>query len=234
MDAQFWNERYGQSAYIYGTEPNTFLKNSVGHFPEASGGAGALTTPLIRVRRGDLRSVMSAGVGDPRRARVLCLQEGEGRNALFLAKRGYAVCGIDLSEAGRDKAMKLAAEHGVSFEYIVTDVNDFDFGIETWDAVVSISAHTDPATRQRVCEKTLRGLKPGGVFLLEAYHPNQLNYDTGGPKDIGWLVTLDDLRQHFPAEGILHQAELEREVSEGAYHTGKAFVTQFIFKKAPS
>jgi cyclopropane fatty-acyl-phospholipid synthase-like methyltransferase len=144
------------------------------------------------------------------------------------------VCAIDLSDAARDKAMKLAAEHGVTFEYIVTDVNDYEFGNNAWDAIVSISAHTDPGTRQRVFRKTLKGLKPGGVFLLEAYHPNQLNYDTGGPRDIAWLVTLDDLHHHFSAHGILHQAELERDVSEGAYHTGKAFVTQFIFKKVPS
>lgn len=203
MDARsFWNERFSGSGYAYGTDPNDFLKRSVGHFH----GGG----------------------------RVLCLAEGEGRNALFLARRGYEVCAIDLSDTARDKAMKLAAEHGVTFEYVVTDVNDYDFGIDAWDAIVSISAHTDPATRQRVFRKTLKGLKPGGVFLLEAYHPNQLNYDTGGPRDIAWLVALDDLHHHFSERGIIHQAELERDVSEGAYHTGKAFVTQFIFRKAPS
>jgi SAM-dependent methyltransferase len=199
MDAQFWNERYGQEAYAYGTEPNSFLKSSLHHFPKTG--------------------------------RVLCLAEGEGRNALFLAKQGYAVCAVDMSSAGKEKAAKLASDHGVSFDYIVSNLSDYDFGENKWDMIVSISAHTDPATRKGVYQKSLKALKKGGIFILESYHPKQLQYGTGGPKDIEWLVSLDDLFSHFPKEQVIHQAELERDVNEGAFHTGKAFVTQFIWRK---
>jgi SAM-dependent methyltransferase len=170
----------------------------------------------------------------PRTGRVLCLGEGEGRNALFLAKQGYDVCAVDISSAGKEKAEKLASNHGVSFEYIVSDVNDYDFGGNKWDAIVSIFAHTDPVTRKRVYQKSLKALKVNGIFVLESYHPNQLKYGTGGPKDIEWLVSLDDIIPHFPKQQIIHQVEIERDVSEGTFHTGKAFVTQIICKKISS
>jgi SAM-dependent methyltransferase len=200
MNVQFWNERYSQPEYVYGTEPNTFLKSSVHHFPKTG--------------------------------RVLCLAEGEGRNALFLAKQGYDVCAVDLSSAGKEKTEKLASDNGVSIDYIVSDLNDFDFGENKWDAIVSISAHTDPVTRKRIYQESLKALKENGIFILESYHPKQLEYGTGGPGDIEWLVSLDDLLPYFSTQRIVHQAEVERDVNEGIFHTGKAFVTQFICQKA--
>ncbi|MDT7043614.1 class I SAM-dependent methyltransferase [Candidatus Nitronereus thalassa] len=202
MDETFWNERYSQPEYVYGTDPNTFLQASISHFP---------TTGC-----------------------VLCLAEGEGRNALFLAQQGYEVWAVDISASGKEKAEKLAREHGVSFEYIVANVNDFDFGEKTWDVIVSISAHTDPNTRKRVYRKSLKGLKENGIFILESYHPKQLQYETGGPKNVEWLVTLNDLIPYFSGQQIIHQRETERDVREGTFHTGKAFVTQFICKKISS
>lgn len=198
----FWNERYGQSGYAYGIEPNTFLKSSVSYFPKTGS--------------------------------VLSLGEGEGRNALFLSKQGYKVCAVDISSAGKEKAEKLAAENGVSFDYIVSDVNDFDFGVKKWDIIVSIFSHTDPVTRKQTYQKSLKALKENGIFILESYHPEQLKYGTGGPKDIEWLVSLNDLTPYFSYGEIIHQVETEREVREGMFHTGKAFVTQFIYKNISS
>ena len=202
MDPQaFWDERFGQSQYIYGTEPNAFLAASLAHLPSSG--------------------------------RVLCICEGEGRNAVFLAKQGYEVTGVDVSPEGKKKAEQLAAKEGVSIEYILSDLNDFDFGKNQWDAVISISAHLPSATRANVYPKIFTALKSGGVLLMESYHPRQLEleYGTGGPKDVDMLISLEILRDHFPKLETIHAAELEREVTEGTYHTGNAFVTQFIARK---
>lgn len=69
---------------------------------------------------------------------------------------------------------------------------------------------------------------------MEAYHPTQLKYGTGGPKDIEWLVSLDDLNPHFQDQEIIHQLEMEQPVNEGPCHVGNAFVTQFICRKISS
>ena len=63
---------------------------------------------------------------------VLCLAEGEGRDAVFLAERGHAVTAVDLSEVGMANAKKLAAERNVPLATIVADLADFDPGTEKW------------------------------------------------------------------------------------------------------
>jgi len=167
----------------------------------------------------------------PSGGKVLCIAEGEGRNALFLSKQGHPVHAVDLSTEGKTKAERLAEENGVSLEYTICDLNDFDYGENRWDAIVSIFAHVDSGSRANIYPKAITSLKPGGIFLLESYHPRQLEYGTGGPRDVNMLVTLEDLRSLFPGMTILHEAELERDVTEGSFHTGNAYVTQWIVRK---
>jgi hypothetical protein len=102
-----------------------------------------------------------------------------------------------------------------------------------WDGIVSIFAHTDAPTRADTLKKARQGLKPGGVFLLEAYHPKQISdgYGTGGPSDPSWLVTCAELQQAFAGFEIIHCTEAARTVHEGIAHTGQAFVSQFIARK---
>ncbi|MEW4561778.1 class I SAM-dependent methyltransferase [Bremerella sp. JC770] len=167
----------------------------------------------------------------PSGGNVLCIAEGEGRNALFLGKQGHQVHAVDLSIEGKAKAERLAQENGVSLQYTICDLNDFEYGENRWDAIVSIFAHVDSASRANIYPKAIASLKEGGVFLLESYHPKQLEYGTGGPKDVNMLVTLEDLRPLFPGMTIVHEAELERDVTEGSFHTGNAYVTQWIAQK---
>ncbi len=166
----------------------------------------------------------------PPQANVLCLADGEGRNGVMLARQGFNVHAVDLSTAGKAKAERLAAEHGVTLTYTISDLNDFDYGENRWDAIVAIFAHVDAASRANIYQKAVASLKAGGIFLLESYHPRQLEYGTGGPKEIDKLVTLQDLRPHFEGLKVEHEAELERDVSEGSFHTGAAYVTQLIVR----
>ena len=104
----------------------------------------------------------------PKGGRVLCLAEGEGRNAVFLAKQGYAVTAIDQSSVGLEKAKNLAIENGVQISTIVADLTDYDFGNEIWDGIVSIAAHVPPGLRKKLHGQVFSSLKRGGVFILEA------------------------------------------------------------------
>ncbi len=162
---------------------------------------------------------------------VLCLAEGEGRNAVFLAGLGHRVTGVDGSAKGLEKARQLAEARGVGLTTVQADLEDYQLGTEAWDGVVSIWCHLPPALRKVVHPRIVQGLRPGGVLLLEHYHPKQLGYGTGGPKDVGMLMTLAELRADFAALEELHGAELERTVVEGAGHGGPSFVTQFIARK---
>src|SRR5919112_1168906 len=72
------------------------------------------------------------------KGKVLSLAEGEGRNAVYLAKQGYSVTAVDASIVGLNKAGKLAEENGVVVELIHADLADYDLGEDEWDGIVSI------------------------------------------------------------------------------------------------
>lgn len=162
---------------------------------------------------------------------VLCLAEGEGRNAVFLAGRGHAVTGVDLSPVGLRKAAALAARRGVSLETVVADLEVFPIEPGAWSGVVSIFAHLPSAVRRGLHRRVVDGLAPGGVFLLEHYNPGQLGRGTGGPSDVDMLPTVATLREELDGLVFEHAEELVREVVEGPYHTGEAAVVQVVARK---
>lgn len=165
------------------------------------------------------------------RGRVLSLAEGEGRNAVFLARQGYAVTAVDGSAVGLRKAEKLAREHGVEIELVQADLLDYDIGENRWEGIVSIFCPVPAGPRAALHRKVVAGLKPGGVFLLEAYTPEQLRYGTGGGPSVDTKTSRESLIEDLRGLTFTHLAELEREVLEGSYHTGLGAVVQAIAVK---
>lgn len=166
------------------------------------------------------------------KGRVLCLAEGEGRNAVFLARHGYDVTAVDLSEVGLEKARKLADTHGVRIECIHADLAGFDLGENRWDGIVSIFCHLPPPARRHVHSQISRALKRGGVLLLEAYTPDQLALGTGGPPEAAMMMTQAGLEDELAGLDFELLQEIEREVVEGTHHTGRGAVVQAVAIKA--
>lgn len=160
--------------------------------------------------------------------RVLSLGEGEGRNAVYLAELGYDVLAIDSSAVGLEKARWLAGERGVRIQTLVADLADLEIERRAWDGIVSIFCHLPPSVRRLVHRQVVRGLRPGGVLILEAYTPNQLAYGTGGPPTTELLVSLADLREELAGLEMLVGREIERDVMEGTHHTGRGHVVQVV------
>ena len=164
---------------------------------------------------------------------AMCVAEGEGRNAVFLAQAGYAVSSVDLSEAGVEKTRRLAADRGVRVDASVGDLATFDLGREQWDLVVSIFAHMPADMRRDLHRRIVQSLKPGGVLLLEAYTPDQIGRGTGGPSKPEFMMTLAGLRDELAPLEFEHGAELVREIREGPAHVGLGAVVQVIARRAP-
>jgi len=165
------------------------------------------------------------------RMQVLSVAEGEGRNAVYLATKGCQVTAVDASSVGLSKAEQLAAEHQVSITPVVSDLNEYDPGEEKWDAVISIFCHLPHTQRARMYQKLVRSLKSGGVLVLEAYIPRQLEFATGGPPSAELMPTLDMLREELQGLVFEQAQELEREVVEGTHHFGHAAVVQVFARK---
>jgi SAM-dependent methyltransferase len=167
----------------------------------------------------------------PPGGRVLCLAEGEGRNAVFLAKQGFRVFAVDGSKVGLEKAKKLAQKSGVTIEAEVCDLADYRFEADAFDAVISIWCHLPPALRTRVHAGSIRALKRGGVLILEAYRPKQLEYKTGGPPVAELMMSEHSIREEMKGLRVLTLVERDREIHEGPGHDGMSAVVQFVGRK---
>lgn len=162
---------------------------------------------------------------------ILCLAEGEGRNAVFLASTGRRVSSVDLTEAGVMKTLRLAAERGVEVDARVGDLSTYDLGNQKWDGIVSVFAHMPPQVRTQLHHRVVEALRTDGIFLLEAYTPDQIGRGTGGPQSVEMTMTMSALEQELTPLEFLHAAETERVVVEGTGHTGSAAVVQVIARK---
>lgn len=162
---------------------------------------------------------------------VLCLAEGEGRNAVHLAQLGHAVTAVDQSAVGLGKAARLAKERGVALTTIATDLAHYVIAPGAWAGVVVTFGHVPPPLRRTMHAQIVAGLRPGGVYILEAYTPAQLAFGTGGPKDVELLMTLAALREELAGLDFEHAVECERDVIEGTYHTGRGAVVQILARK---
>ena len=165
------------------------------------------------------------------KGRSLCLADGEGRNSVFLAQHAHDVVAVDQSSPGMHKARQLAEENAVSIEAVVADLAEFSIEQNSWDNIVSIFCHLPVALRKQVHASAVRGLKSGGILLLEAYTPEQIQLGTGGPPVAEMTMTLELLQDELQGLEFLHAEEKRREVVEGLYHTGTGAVVQVIARK---
>jgi SAM-dependent methyltransferase len=156
--------------------------------------------------------------------KILSLAEGEGRNAVYLASLGYQVTGVDGSEIGLQKAAELAAERGVTITTIHADLSKFEIEPGKWDGIIACYCHLPSAIRIPLHHAAVRGLKPGGVFVLEAFSKEQLAYSSGGPQSLDMLMSLDELKRELAGLEFIHAVQMERDVREGSGHTGLASV----------
>jgi SAM-dependent methyltransferase len=174
-----------------------------------------------------------SSVTNLKRGETLSLAEGEGRNAVWLAQQGFTVSAIEQSEKGVAKTLRLALQRGVIVMAERGELETFHIQPNSWDLVVSIYAHTPQELRRKLHRQVVAGLKPGGVFVLEAYTPAQIANNTGGPKDASLMPTAELLRSELAGLVFDHIEEVEREVVEGSLHTGTAHVVQVVAHRAP-
>ncbi|GJQ63471.1 MAG: methyltransferase [Melioribacteraceae bacterium] len=164
-------------------------------------------------------------------AKLLLPGEGEGRNAVSAAKLGWDVTALDYSISAKEKADKFAKETDVKINYIVTDLLEYQFPEDYFDAAALIFLHLDEDSREKLHELIIKSLKPGGVLIGEFFSKEQLKLNSGGPKNIDMLYSLEQIYTDF------HTLDLEifsREtplLDEGDFHNGKAETIRIVGKK---
>ncbi len=168
----------------------------------------------------------------PRSGRALAVADGEGRNGVWLAEQGLDVVSIDFSPAAQRKAKALAAERDVKVTFELVDVHNWNYPSAAFDVVAEIfTQFSNPADRARKWAGMLKALKPGGLLIIQGYTPKQLEYGTGGPKEIENLYTRAMLEQEFGGLRELSLVEEERDIHEGTSHGGMSAVINLTARK---
>ncbi|UOU97214.1 class I SAM-dependent methyltransferase [Chryseobacterium daecheongense] len=200
----FWNERYCNEEYIYGTLPNEYLK-------------------------GKLK--------DLKPGKILFPAEGEGRNAVYAAVKGWECEAFDQSEEGNKKALLWASKNNTEISYTVSNVENVEYPNSSFDALAMIYTHFSGGLRRTFHRKLCEFLKPGGYLILEGFSKLQQEYQqrnpqSGGPRDSEMLYDLEELKRDFENFEIKEAVVKTIVLNEGDHHKGEASVVRiFAVKK---
>ena len=167
---------------------------------------------------------------------ILFPAEGEGRNAVFAAKMGWNVSAFDISQEGKNKAIRLAKKNGVTIVYQVGPLDELNFEEEQFDVIALIYAHFPAKIKSSYHKQFDRFLKKNGTIIFESFSKKHVDYvkvneHVGGPKDIKSLFSIDEIKADFPNYTILELLEQEIELNEGLYHNGTGSVIRFVGQK---
>ena len=167
-----------------------------------------------------------AEVADLEPGRALDVACGEGRNAVWLAERGWEVTAVDFSAVGLAKASKLADERGVGAEWIEADLLEFVPRPGAFDLVAVLYLHLPAGARGVVLARAAAAVAPGGRLLVVGHDASNLTDGCGGPQDPAILFTPSDVAGELPGLRIERAERVRRPVAaaDGDAHAIDALV----------
>jgi SAM-dependent methyltransferase len=197
-----WQTRFSAPGYLFGKEPNAFVKSKA---------------DLIKTKAG---------------GKALSISDGEGRNGVFIAQCGLDVLSLDISPVAQEKAQQLASERGVTIRTEIGDLETWQWPTAEFDLIAGIFFQfTPPDLRNKVFASIKKALKPGGILLIEGYGPKQLEYKTGGPSQLENLYTSALLRDAFGDISEIDVKEYDALVDEGSGHAGMSALVDLVGRK---
>jgi SAM-dependent methyltransferase len=145
------------------------------------------------------------------RGRAIDLACGQGRNALWLAQRGWDVTGVDFSRVGLEKGRHAAQERGLQVEWIEADLVDYLPDARAFDLVVIFYLQVRRQARAAIVKAAAAAVAPGGTFLLVGHDAANIDRGHGGPQNPAVLYSAEDIVSDLDASGLqLERAEQVR------------------------
>jgi SAM-dependent methyltransferase len=163
-------------------------------------------------------------------SKVLVPGDGYGRNGHWLARQGFAVHTVDLSPVGVERSRKVAEAAGLAMTIEQADLAEWKWPVSEFDGVAAIFLHLPRELSKKINPAMLRALRPGGILIFEAFTPEQIKFQTGGPKDPDLLYTANLLRHDFAGAEVLDLEEIELHMDEGVKHSGMSAVVHGVFR----
>jgi len=144
--------------------------------------------------------------------RAIDLAAGEGRNAIWLAERGWHVTAVDFSAAGLARAARLAAERGVTVDWVLADLLAWQPAARGYDLVLIAYLHLPSAGLARVFRAAAAAVAPGGTLLVIGHDRDNIARGHGGPQDPGRLYTPALVTAELDGLGIRRAGQVLRTV----------------------
>mgnify|MGYP000064795558 CR=1 FL=1 len=198
-EQELWNKKFSRDGYLYGTNPNQFIKDASANFKKSQ--------------------------------TVLCLGEGEGRNAIFLAKEGFVVEAIDASDIGLNKLFEQSKIEDVEIKTNCLDINDWQAS-KKYGVILFSFLHLKIDELKILIKKIESSLEEEGFFVCEVFSKRQIERNSGGPKDLELLYSIDDFKSNIKELKIHKLEEVITHLEEGTGHQGEASVIRLIAQKA--
>ncbi|GIG88695.1 class I SAM-dependent methyltransferase [Plantactinospora endophytica] len=145
--------------------------------------------------------------------RAIDLAAGEGRNAIWLADRGWRVTAVDFSAVAIDKGRRLAESAGVGVTWMVADLLDHAPEPGWFDLVLMAYLQLPPEQLDTVLERARRALTPGGVLLVVGHDAENLRHGVGGPQDPAVLYTPEGIVDRLPGLWVDRAERVRRQVA---------------------
>jgi SAM-dependent methyltransferase len=158
--------------------------------------------------------------------RALDLGAGEGRNAVWLAGRGWQVTAVDFSAVGLDKGRQLAAGRGVSVDWVHADVLGYQPEAGAFQLVLIAYLHVPAAGLTGVLRGAVRALAPGGTLLVVGHDVDNLTEGAGGPQDPAVLYTPELITGSLDGLTVLQAGQVRRPLLTG--DSGKQAVDTLV------
>lgn len=170
--------------------------------------------------------------------KILLPADGEGRNSVYAAMRGWTVEAFDQSSQGREKALKMAQKNNVDISFKVIDFENIseNYVRDSYDAIALTYVHLPEQLKAKYHRSLLPLLKIGGHIIIEAFSKNHVkhqrqNASVGGPPDVNMMYSMEEISSIFDSLKIDLLEEKEIKLSEGIGHNGEASVIRFVGEK---
>lgn len=161
---------------------------------------------------------------------ILLPAEGEGRNAIYAAQKGWQVDAFDFSKVAQEKALQRASIKKVKINYKVMHIENYK-ALKQYDAIGLIYVHLEPVLRKTFHAEIAKSLPGAGYLVFEAFAKEQKNRTSGGPKEDVLLYDAPSICSDFQNLHILSCGQKEVDLEEGEFHKGKADVLRLIGQK---
>jgi 2-polyprenyl-3-methyl-5-hydroxy-6-metoxy-1,4-benzoquinol methylase len=158
--------------------------------------------------------------------RALDVAAGEGRNAIWLAARGWQVTAVDFSATALAKARQLAEARSVEVDWVDADVRSYQ-PEGAFDLVLIADLHLPAAQNAAVIRQAAAALAPGGTFLLVGHDRTNLTDGVGGPQDPDVLHTPESVVAALSGLNVRRAERVTRDV-ETDEHRGAAIDTLVV------